>query len=450
MSSEHTSRTPGGTSDEASGAGGLDRFFKLSEHGTTVRTEVLAGVTTFLTMAYIIFVNPSILSAAGMPQEAVFVATCLAAMAGTLIMALLANYPIALAPGMGLNAFFAFVVVGTMGFTWQEALAAVFLSGVLFLIISILPIREYIINAIPKTLKLAVSAGIGLFLGIIALSNAGIIVDHPATLVTTGDLATAAPILAFVGFALIAALNHLKVPGATIIGILAVTIVGIPFGVASIGGIVSMPPDPSPTLFAMDFGKVASASFWIVIISLLFVDLFDTAGTLVGVAHRANLLDEDGKLPRMRQALLADSTATVAGAALGTSNTTSYVESAAGVASGGRTGLTSVVVAACFVLALFFAPLAGSIPAYATAAALLYVAVVMARGLSDIDWEDLTDAAPAAITAITMPLTYSIAHGIGLGFITFVLVKALSGRVNELTAPVVILAALFVGKFLLL
>lgn len=431
-------------------AGGLDGFFKLSENGTTVRTEVLAGVTTFLTMAYIIFVNPSILSAAGMPQDAVFVATCLAAMIGTLIMALLANYPIALAPGMGLNAFFAFVVVGTMGFTWQEALAAVFLSGVLFLIISILPIREYIINSIPKTLKLAVSAGIGLFLGIIALSNAGIIVDHPATLVTTGDLAKAAPILAFVGFALIAALNHLKVPGATIVGILAVTVAGIPFGVASIGGIVSMPPDPSPTLLAMDFGKVASASFWIVIISLLFVDLFDTAGTLVGVAQRANLLDEDGKLPRMRQALLADSTATVAGAVLGTSNTTSYVESAAGVASGGRTGLTGVVVAACFVLALFFAPLAGSIPAYATAAALLYVAVVMARGLSDIDWDDLTDAAPAAITAITMPLTYSIAHGIGLGFITYVLVKALSGRVNELTAPVVILAVLFVGKFMLL
>ncbi len=430
--------------------GVLERRFKLSENGTTVRTEALAGVTTFLTMAYIVFVNPAILAAAGMPQDAVFVATCVAALIGTLIMALAANYPIALAPGMGLNAFFAYVVVGTMGFTWQEALAAVFLSGILFLVISILPIREYLINSIPRTLKLATSAGIGFFLGIIGLANAGIIVDHPATLVTVGDLTAAAPALAIAGFCIIAALNYLKVPGATIIGILAVTLAGIPLGVASISGVVSLPPDISPTLFAMDFGKVAAASFWIVVLSLLFVDLFDTAGTLVGVAHRAGFLDKDGRLPRMRQALLADSSATVAGAALGTSNTTSYVESAAGVAAGGRTGLTGVVVAILFGFALFFAPLAGSIPAYATAAALLFVAVVMAKGLTDISWDDITEAAPAAIVAISMPLTYSIATGIGLGFITYVLIKLLSLRVADLTLPVVILAAIFCVKFVLL
>ncbi len=435
--------------DNTQGSGVLERYFGVTAAGSTMRNEVLAGVTTFLTMAYIVFVNPSILAAAGMPQDAVFVATCVAAMIGTAIMALLANYPIALAPGMGLNAFFAFTIVGTLGFTWQEALAAVFVSGVLFVVISVLPVREWIINAIPPVLKLAVSAGIGLFLGIIALENAKIVVDHPATLVTAGDLAAAGPILALVGFALIAGLNHLKVPGATILGIIAVTIVGIPFGVASISGVVSLPPDPTPTLLALDFAKVATASFWIVVLSLLFVDLFDTAGTLVGVAHRAGLLDQDGRLPRMRQALLADSTATVAGALAGTSNTTSYVESASGVTAGGRTGLASLVTAGCFVLALFFAPLAGSIPAYATAAALLYVAVVMARGLAEVAWDDITETAPAVVTAITMPLTYSIATGIGLGFITYVLVKLAAGKAADLTVPVWVLAGVFCIKFLL-
>ena len=427
----------------------LEKYFGVEDAGSTIRTEVLAGITTFMTMAYIVFVNPSILSAAGMPEGPVFVATCMAAIVGTLLMALLANYPIALAPGMGLNAYFAFTVVGTQGFTWQEALAAVFLSGILFLIISILPIREWVINAIPKSLKLAVSAGIGLFLGIIALKNAGVIVDHPATLVTLGDLTQPGPLLAILGFAVIAGLSFRNIPGAVILGILAVTLIGIPFGVASIGGVVSLPPDPSPTLLAMDFGKVASAAFWIVVLSLLFVDLFDTAGTLVGVAHRANLLDEEGKLPRMRPALLADSGATVAGAMVGTSNTTSYVESASGVAAGGRTGLASVVTAIGFMLALFFAPLAGSIPAYATAAALLFVAVVMAQGLSEIDWEDVTDAAPAVVTAIAMPLTFSIATGIGLGFITYVLVKTIAGKFDALTPAVLVLAAVFVVKFVL-
>jgi AGZA family xanthine/uracil permease-like MFS transporter len=425
------------------GQTGRARFFRLAESGTSVRTEVLAGLTTFLTMAYIIFVNPKILSAAGIPAEAVFVATCVAAFIGTMVMALVANYPIALAPGMGLNAYFAFVVVGTMGFTWQEALAAVFVSGVLALVISVLPIRAWIVNAIPASLKMATSAGIGFFLGIIALQSAGIVVDHPATLVTSGDFTAAGPILAFLGFAVIAALNQLRVPGATIIGILAVTLVGIPFGVADINGVMSLPPDPSPTVLALDFAKVATASFWIVALSMFFVDFFDTAGTLVGVAHRARLLDAEGRLPRLRQALVADSTGTVVGALLGTSNTTSYVESASGVAAGGRTGLASVVTALCFLGALLFAPLAGSIPAYATAAALLYVAVVMARGLSEVDWDDLTEAAPAAVVAITMPLTYSIATGLGLGFIAYVLMKLMTGRAAELNAAVVLMAVVF-------
>lgn len=422
---------------------GLDAYFKLTENGTTVRTEVIAGVTTFLTMAYIVFVNPAILSDAGMPFGPVFVATCVAAIIGTLIMGLYANYPIALAPGMGLNAFFAFTVVITYGYTWQEALACVFISGVLFIFLSVLPIREYIINSIPKTLKLAISAGIGFFLGIIALSNAGVVVAHPATLVTSGDFMAPGVILALLGFSLIAALNFRNVPGATIIGILVVAVIGIPFGVAEFGGIVSLPPNPSETLLALDFGRVLEGTFWIVVLSMLFVDLFDTAGTLVGVAHRGGLLDKDGKLPRMKKALLADSTATTVGALVGTSNTTSYVESAAGVAAGGRTGLAAVVTAACFVLALFFSPLAGSIPAYATAAALFYVAVVMARGLSEIEWNDLTEAAPAAAIAITMPLTYSIATGIGIGFITYVLVKAIAGRFSDLTPAVWALAIVF-------
>ncbi|WP_309161692.1 NCS2 family permease [Pelagibacterium sp. H642] len=432
-------------SDQAASRGGgvLESYFKLAEHGTTVRTEVLAGLTTFLTMAYIVFVNPAVLSEAGMPFGPVFVATCVAAVIGTLIMGLYANLPIAQAPGMGLNAFFAFTVVITYGYSWQEALACVFLSGVLFMILSLLPIREYVINSIPMTLKLAISAGIGFFLGIIALSNAGVIVDHPSTLLTAGDFMSPAVILAILGFALIAALNFRNVPGATIIGILIVAVLGIPFGVAQFSGVVSMPPNPSETIFAMDFGRIAEGTFWIVVLSMLFVDLFDTAGTLVGVAHRGGLLDKDGKLPRMRQALLADSTATTLGALVGTSNTTSYVESAAGVAAGGRTGLASVVTAICFALALFFSPLAGSIPTYATAAALFFVAVVMARGLSEINWDDLTEAAPAAAVAISMPLTYSIATGIGIGFITYVLVKALAGRFSELTPAVWGLALVF-------
>lgn len=418
-------------------------MFQLAQNNTNVRTEVVAGITTFLTMAYIIFVNPAILADAGMDQGAVFVATCLAAIVGTLIMALYANYPIALAPGMGLNAFFTYTVVLTYGFTWQQALGAVFCSGVLFVLLSLSGVREAVINAIPRSLKMAVSAGVGLFLGIIAMQNAGIIVDHPATLVTVGNLLEPAALLAILGFVLIAVLNYFNVLGATVLGILAVTLIGLPLGLTEYTGLLSMPPDVAPTLLALDLSRVLEVSFLIVVFSMLFVDLFDTAGTLIGVTHRAGMLDEQGRLPRMKQALLADSSATVAGALVGTSNTTSYIESASGVAVGGRTGLASVITALCFGLALFFAPLAGMIPAYATAAALIYVACVMARGLSEIDWEDATEYAPAVVTALAMPLTYSIATGIGLGFIVFTLMKLFTGRFKQVSPALILLSIAF-------
>lgn len=427
----------------------MDRYFGLTEAGTSVRTEALAGLTTFLTMAYILFVNPGILGEAGIPRDAVFVATAVAAIAGSAIMGLCANLPVALAPGMGLNAYFAFVVVLAQGYTWQQALAAVFLSGVLFVILSVLPVREAIINAIPRSLKLAVSAGIGFFLGIIALKNAGIVVANPATFVALGDLFRWPALLCLIGFVLMVALTQRRVLGATIIGILAVSLAGLPLGLTRYTGIVSAPPSLAPTLFAFDFSRMFELPFLVAVLSLLFVDLFDTAGTLVGVCHRAGLLDREGRVPRVGQALLADSSATVIGALVGTSNTTSYVESAAGAAAGGRTGLTAVVVAALFGLALFFSPLAGMIPPYATAAALLHVATIMARGLAELDWEDATEYAPAVVCAIAMPLTFSIATGIGLGFITYAAVKLVAGRFDQAGPAVLILAAVFCLKFAL-
>jgi adenine/guanine/hypoxanthine permease len=427
----------------------LDRQFALSANRTTVRTEFVAGVTTFLTMVYIVFVNPDILSNAGMDRGAVFVATCLAAAISTLIMALYANYPIALAPGMGLNAFFAFTLVLGYKYTWQQALAFVFISGVLALIITTTKLRELIITAIPQNLKLAVSAGVGLFLGIIALQQSGIVADHPVTLVTLGNLKEWPPVLALAGFVLIVVLNSRKILGGTLIGILAVTLAGLGLGIVTYGGIVSMPPSLAPTFLQLDFSRVLESTALFVIITLLFVDLFDTAGTLIGVSYRAGFLDDAGKLPRMGRALIADSAATSVGALLGTSNTTSYIESAAGVEAGGRTGLTGVFVAMFFLLALFFAPLAGMIPKYASAAALLYVACVMTQGLAGLDWDDITEYAPAVVTAIAMPLTFSIATGIGLGFIIYALGKILAGRFAEAKPAVVVLAALFVVKFAL-
>jgi AGZA family xanthine/uracil permease-like MFS transporter len=323
----------------------------------------------------------------------------------------------------------------------------VFCSGVLFFLISVFPIRQYIINSIPKNMKLAISAGVGLFLGIIALEEAKVVVAHPVTLVTLGDLKNPAAILCLLGFVLIAALNHRRIVGGTLIGILVVTIIGIPLGLAQYGGVVSMPPSLAPTFLKLDFSRAFELTFIIVVFGFLFVDVFDNAGTLIGVAHRAGLLDKDGNLPRMKEALISDSFAAMFGSLIGTSTTTSYIESAAGVSAGGRTGLTAVTVAVLFVLALFFSPLAGMIPAYASAAALLFVACVMARGLAEIDWEDLTEYAPAVVAAVTMPLTYSIATGIGLGFITYALAKIIAGKFSEASPAVLVLAVLFAVKF---
>lgn len=424
----------------------LERLFQLKAHNTTVRTEILAGLTTFLTMAYILFVNPNMLAETGMDKGAVFVATCLAAALGSAIMGLLANYPIALAPGMGLNAFFTYTVVLTMGYTWQTALGAVFLSGAIFFLLSIFKIREWIINSIPLALRAGIAAGIGLFLAIIALKNAGIVVDNPATLVGLGDLSKGGPLLACLGFFVIAALAYRRVTGSVMIGILLVTGLSILFGLSQLNGVVSMPPSLTPTLMQLDIMGALDIGLLSVIFAFLFVDLFDTSGTLVGVAQKANLLDKDGKMPKLGRALLADSTATMAGAALGTSTTTSYIESAAGISAGGRTGLTACVVAILFLLALFFAPLAGAVPAFATAPALLFVAVLMMSSLAQIEWDDLTVAAPVVVAALAMPLTFSIANGIAFGFIAWTLIKLLAGRGRELNPALVILSALFVVK----
>jgi len=409
--------------------------------------EGTAAITTFLTMAYITVVNPSVLSQAGMDFGAVFVATCIAAAVGSILMGLLGNYPIAQAPGMGQNAFFTFGVVLGMGHTWQAALGAVFLSGILFVILSVLPAREWLINAIPKNLKLGIAAGIGLFIGFIALSNAGIVIDHPATLVSLGDLTTFPALLCLLGFVVIVALSARKVVGAVIIGMLSVTLIGWITGEVEFLGLVSLPPSVAPVFLQLDIAAAFNITMVTVIITLLLVDVFDTAGTMVGVATRAGLVDKDGNLPRLGKALLADSGATVIGALAGTSSTTSYIESGAGVEAGGRTGLTAVFVGLIFLGCLFFAPLAQSIPAYATASALLFVACLMSKSLADLDWDNITESAPAIITALAMPLSFSIANGIGIGFITYAAIKLISGKGRQCPIAVYVIALIFCAKF---
>lgn len=428
----------------------LDRLFAIRAAGSSVRTELLAGLTTFLAMAYILFVNPDILAAARMPRESVFVATCLAAAIGSLAMGLFANYPIALAPGMGLNAYFAFEVVGRLGYSWQAALGAVFLSGCLFILISLFRIREWLVNAIPRSQKLAISAGIGLFLALIGLKNAGLVVDHPVTLLTVGSLHQPTVLLALAGLFAIIALEYRRIPGGVILGILGVTAIGIGLGLSRFGGVFAAPPSIAPTFLAMDIAGALQFGLLSVVLTFFLVEVFDATGTLVGVAHRAGLLDAEGRLPRVKRALLADSTAIVAGAALGTSSTTAYIESGAGTAVGGRTGLTAVTVAVLFLAALFLAPLAGSVPAYATAPALVYVAVLMARGMAELDWSDLTESAPAVLCAIAMPFLFSIAHGIALGFVSYAVIKLLAGRARDVPIVVWIVAVVFVLKFALL
>lgn len=425
----------------------LDKYFKLTEHNTSIKQEVIAGVTTFLTMAYIIFVNPAMLADAGMDHGAVFVATCLAAAIGCFVMGFLANYPIALAPGMGLNAFFTYTVVLDMGYTWQVALGGVFISGVVFILLSLFSIREWIINSIPQALRFGIAAGIGLFLALIALKNAGIVVDSPATLVTLGDITAIEPLLAALGLFFIVGLATKGVNGAVMIAIILVTAIGLALGNIDYQGIISLPPSMAPTLMQLDIAGALEVGMLSVIFAFLFVDLFDTSGTLIAVAQRGNLLDKNGTLPRLDKALLADSTATVAGSMLGTSTTTSYVESTSGVAAGGRTGLTAVVVGVLFLLSILFSPLAAMVPAYATAGPLFYVAVLMLAGLVNVDWDDLLDAVPVAVICITMPLTFSIANGIAFGFISYVAVRAFSGHFNKINISVLCLALLFLFKF---
>jgi AGZA family xanthine/uracil permease-like MFS transporter len=424
----------------------LETFFKLKENGSDVRTELVAGLTTFLTMAYIIFVNPTILADAGMPKDAVFVATCLAAALGSLIMGLYANYPIGMAPGMGLNAYFAYAVVLGMGVPWQSALGAVFLSGCLFVLISVLGLREMIVNGIPHSLRTAITVGLGMFLALIALKSAGLVVANPATLVSAGDLHKPPALMAIFGFLLIVTLDRLKVKGAILIGIIAVTVLSFFFGGNKFVGLVSAPPTIAATFLQLDVPGALSMGVLNVVLVFFLVELFDATGTLMGVAQRAGLLVE-GKMQRLNKALLADSVAIVAGSAMGTSSTTAYIESAAGVQAGGRTGLTALVVALLFLACLFIAPLAGVVPAYATAPALLFVACLMLRELGQIDWDETTESVPAAITALVIPFTYSIAEGIAFGFITYAVLKLATGRAREVKPIVWVIAAVFVFRF---
>ncbi len=425
----------------------LETYFQLKSNGTNVRTEVVAGLTTFLTMAYIVFVNPLVLGDAGMDKGAVFVATCVASAIGTLVMGLYANYPLALAPGMGLNAYFTYGVVKGLHYPWEVALGAVFISGVLFMVLSVTRVREWIVDAIPQSQKMAISAGVGLFLGIIALKNAGIVVASPDTFVTLGNLKAPSTLLAVGGFLLMVALDARKVPGAIIIAILVTTLVGIAFGVSPFLGVASLPPPVTPTFLKLDIRGALDAGVLVIVFAFFFVDLFDNTGTLVGVAHRAGLIGRDGRIPRLLRVFVADSTATLVGSLLGTSTVTSYIESAAGVRAGGRTGLVGVVVAILFLLSLFLAPLAETVPAYATAPALLFVACLMARGLAEVDWEDVTEYAPAVVTALAMPLTFSIANGIAFGFVLYAAIKLLAGRTREASPAVIVLGLLFLIRF---
>ena len=425
----------------------LNRFFQLSAHHTTPRLEIMGGLSTFLTMSYIIFINPSILSLTGMDKGAVFTATCLAAAFGSALMGVLANYPIALAPGMALNTYFTYGVVLGAGYNWQTGLGAVFIAGVVFFILSIFPIREFLINSIPKSLKVAIVAGIGLFLGIIGLKSAGIITGNTATMVTIGNLHQPSALLAALGFFLIISFDAIGVTSGIILSILIISGLGALLGVNQFYGIFSLPPSIAPTFLKMDLLHAWQPGLAAIIFAFLFVDLFDNTGTLIAVAHRAGLMDKNGKLPRINRVLASDSAAAIMSGVLGTSTTTSYLESAVGVKAGGRTGLTALTVAFLFLLALFLSPLAESIPIYATAPALVYVACLMARAFTEFDWDDVTEYAPSVITALTMPLTFSIAEGIALGFITYAMVKLISGKWQDLNATVIVLAAIFILKY---
>ena len=451
----------------------LEKFFKLKENGTNVRTEVVAGVTTFMTMAYILAVNPSILSASGMDAQAVLIATAIASFIGTICMALLANYPFALAPGLGLNAYFAYTVCGSMGYSWQIALFAVFVEGLIFIVLSLTNVREAIFNEIPLQLKKGVSVGIGLFIAFIGLQNAGIVVNNDSTLVSivdfTADFHTSgiSALLAVIGIFIIAVLYVKKVKGAILIGIFATWILGI---ICQLTGLYVVTPDAGyyslipawssfnlgaissvfGQCFKADFSSLRAFDFVAIVCAFLFVDIFDTLGTLIGCATKADMLDKEGKLPRIKEALLADAIATTAGAVLGTSTTTTFVESSAGVAEGGRTGLSSVVTGLLFLLAVFLSPIFITIPSFATAPALLFVGFLMISAVTAIDFNDFTEAVPAYLALIAMPLTYSISEGIAAGVISYVVINLISGKAKKITPLMYVLAVLFICKFIFL
>ena len=425
----------------------ISEFFKLEENGTTIRREMLAGATTFFTMAYIIFVNPSIMSETGMDHGAIFVGTCLAAAFACFAMGVFANWPVALAPGMGLNAYFTYVVVGEMGYSWQTALAAVFIAGILFFIISVTPLRRWMLESIPSNLRIALGAGVGLFIGFIGLQTGGIVVANPATYLSLGDMRAPETFLAAFGFLLITILSVKKVPGAIILGVLGVTAIALVLGLVEFSGFVSSPPSIAPVFLELNFSDVLNLSSTIVVLTFLFVNLFDTAGTLLAVATRAKLVGEDGQIKNLDRALKADSSSSMVGACFGCAPVTSYVESSSGIAAGGRTGLTAVVVGLLFCGAVFFSPIASIVPAYATAGALIYVAILMVSGMERLEWTDPTELLPALITIILIPLTFSIADGIAFGFTSYVVIKLFAGQREQISLGAWFLAILFISKF---
>jgi AGZA family xanthine/uracil permease-like MFS transporter len=425
----------------------LERLFRLEAHGTNIGTEVLAGITTFITMVYIIFVNPQMMAASGMDHGASFVGTCLAAAFACFVMGLYANWPVGMAPGMGLNAFFTYTVVGDMGYSWQIALGAVFLAGILFVIMSVTRIRRWMLDSIPLNMRIAMGAGVGLFVGFIGLKSGGIIVANGATYLTLGDLTKPETLLAALGFITIAILSIRKIPGAIIIGILGTTVIALAMDLIQFDGLMAMPPSLGPTFMQLDIIGALDVAMVSVIIAFLFVNLFDTAGTLLGVASRAGIVDSQGNAENLDRALKADSSSSVLGAFFGCSPVTSYVESSAGVEAGGRTGLTAVVVGTLFLMAMFLSPLAAMVPAYATAGALIYVAILMLGGMESLDWSDTSEVMPALVTIVMIPLTFSIANGIALGFITYFMVKVFSGRRAEVAIGAWFLAAIFLAKF---
>ena len=428
----------------------LNQLFELEANNTNIKKEILGGFTTFITMAYIIFVNPQMMSATGMDLGAIFVGTCLAAALASFLMGFFANWPIGLAPGMGLNAFFTFTVVGEMGYSWEVALGAVFLAGILFFIMSITKLRGWMISSIPLNLRIAMGAGVGLFIGLIGLKNGGIIINNDATLLSLGDFTNIETLLSVAGFLIISALSVRKIPGAIIIGILSVTLIAVTLGLIEYNGIISMPPDLTPTLMKLDIVGALNLGMLTVIMSFLFVNLFDTTGTLVGVATRANLINDDGEAMGLNKALKADSGASILGTFFGCSPVTSYVESSAGVEAGGRTGLTAVVVGILFIFAMFLSPLATVIPAYATAGALIYVAILMLGGMEKLDWSNVIELLPALVIIVMIPLTFSIADGIALGFLTYVSLKISNGEIKTISYGAWFLTLIFISKFIFL